>query len=72
MTTAAMHIARTGLDAQEAEWLRATVALHRALALAREERYPRAGLAFRDACGRFRTLAATATTRPTGAAPRAP
>ncbi|HEX8297970.1 MAG TPA: hypothetical protein VF594_02315 [Rubricoccaceae bacterium] len=36
--------------------VRATAVLHRALMLAREERYARAGLAFRDACGRFRAL----------------
>ena len=34
----------------------ATARLHRALALGRQERYARAGLAFRDACGRFRDL----------------
>lgn len=39
-----------------ADWLRATAALHRALLLGREERYPRAALSFRDACRRFRRL----------------
>ena len=34
----------------------ATARLHKAIALGRQERYARAGLAFRDACGRFRDL----------------
>ncbi|MDT0630492.1 tetratricopeptide repeat protein [Rubrivirga litoralis] len=34
----------------------ATARLHRAIAMGRQERYARAGLAFRDACGRFRDL----------------
>jgi tetratricopeptide (TPR) repeat protein len=34
----------------------ATAKLHRALAMGRQERYARAGLAFKDACGRFRDL----------------
>lgn len=53
-------------DSPHAEWLRASVALHRAVALGREERYSRAGLAFRDACRRFRSL-----TRASGASPDA-
>ncbi len=53
-------------DGPSADWLRATAALHRAVMLARQERYPRAGLAFRDACGRFRAL-----TRRSDAAPDA-
>lgn len=36
----------------------ASAKLHRALAMGRQERYSRAGLAFKDACGRFRDLAA--------------
>ncbi len=40
----------------EGDLVRATAVLHRAMMLAREERYARAGLAFRDACGRFRGL----------------
>ena len=34
----------------------ANARLHRAIALGRQERYARAGLAFRDACGQFRDL----------------
>jgi tetratricopeptide (TPR) repeat protein len=46
-------------DTPEGDLVRATATLHRALLLGREERYARAGLAFRDACGQFRTLPAT-------------
>ena len=51
-------------DGTTADWLRATAALHRALLLGREERYPRAGLAFRDACRRFRDLSAGVSATP--------
>lgn len=40
----------------DAPVLAATAKLQRALAFARQERYPRAGNAFRDACGRFNSL----------------
>ena len=40
----------------EGDLVRATAALHRALMLGHEEKYARAGLAFRDACGQFRAL----------------
>ncbi len=43
----------------EGNLIRATAVLHRALMLAHEERYARAGVAFRDACGRFRGLPET-------------
>jgi len=43
-------------DGASADWMRASVALHRAIVLSRAERYARAGLAFRDACRRFRGL----------------
>lgn len=38
--------------------------LHRALAMGRQERYARAGSAFKDACGRFRDLAGSADPLP--------
>ena len=47
----------------EGDLVRATAALHRALMLGHEEKYARAGLAFRDACGQFRALP---TDGPTG------
>ncbi len=43
-------------DGPHADWMRASVALQRAIVLSRAERYARAGLAFRDACRRFRGL----------------
>lgn len=43
-------------DSPQADWMRASVALHRALVLSRAERYARAGIGFRDACRRFRSL----------------
>ena len=43
-------------DGAQADWMRASVALQRAIVLSRAERYARAGLAFRDACRRFRSL----------------
>ena len=43
-------------DAPGARLVMATGALHRALAFGRQERYARAGNAFRDACGQFRDL----------------
>jgi len=43
-------------DTPEGDLIRATADLHRALMLGREEKYARAGLAFRDACGQFRAL----------------
>lgn len=50
--------ARLG-DAGGGPLVRATAALHKAILLGREERYARAGLAFKDACGQFRGLDAT-------------
>ena len=44
-------------DSPQAELLRATARLHRALAYGRQERYVQAGRAFRSACGRFKSLA---------------
>ncbi|MEM7789223.1 MAG: hypothetical protein AAF594_16005 [Bacteroidota bacterium] len=38
--------------------------LHRALAMGRQERYVRAGTSFKDACGRYRDLAAAPTPSP--------
>ncbi len=46
-------------DTPEGRLMRAMAVLHRALMLGREERYTRAGLAFRDACGQFRALPET-------------
>lgn len=46
-------------DTPEGDLVRATAVLHRALLLGREERYARAGLAFRDACGQYAALPAT-------------
>ena len=46
-------------ETPEGDWVRATTALHRAILLGREERYARAGLAFRDACGQYRELPAS-------------
>ena len=46
-------------DGQGAELLGATAKLHRALAFGRQERYARAGNAFREACGRFDGVADT-------------
>ena len=43
-------------DGRDAELWQATATMHRALLLGREERYSRAGLAFRSACGRYRDL----------------
>ena len=43
-------------DAPGARLVAATGSLHRALAFGRQERYARAGNAFRDACGQFRDL----------------
>ena len=43
-------------DAPGARLVAATGSLHRALAFGRQERYARAGNAFRDACGQFREL----------------
>ena len=43
-------------DAPGARLVAAVGTLHRALALGRQERYARAGNAFRDACGAFRAL----------------
>lgn len=43
-------------DAPGARLLGATAKLHRALSFGRQERYARAGNAFREACGRFRDL----------------
>ena len=46
-------------DTPESGLVRATAVLHRAIMLAREEKYARAGLAFRDACGQFRVIPET-------------
>ncbi len=51
-------------DTAEGRLMRAMAVLHRALMLGREERYTRAGLAFRDACGQFRALPADGSTLP--------
>ena len=48
----------------EVELLKAQSGLHRALLLGRQERYSKAGLAFRGACGRFYDLADEAGTPP--------
>lgn len=46
------------------EWAAATSRLHRALAMGRQERYARAGLALKESCGRFRDLAGAADPLP--------
>ncbi|MEO0557769.1 MAG: tetratricopeptide repeat protein [Bacteroidota bacterium] len=51
-------------DSPEAEVLRGTARLHRALAYGRQERYTQAGRAFRSACGRFKRLARTSIPYP--------
>ena len=51
-------------DAPDAELMRATARLHRALAFGRQERYTQAGRAFRSACGRFKGLARTGDRHP--------
>ena len=54
-------------DSPEAEVLRATARLHRALAYGRQERYTQAGRAFRSACGRFKKLYRTSIPHPEAA-----
>jgi tetratricopeptide (TPR) repeat protein len=44
--------------------LGATAKLHRALVMGRQERYARAGLSFKEACGRFRDLTSAAGASP--------
>jgi len=54
-------------DSPEAEILRGTARLHRALAYGRQERYTQAGRAFRSACGRFKKLHRTSIPHPDAA-----
>ena len=54
-------------DSPDAEVLRGTARLHRALAFGRQERYTQAGRAFRSACGRFKKLHRTSIPNPDAA-----